>query len=79
MKIYSFLYFTKNKQEFRQFAFPLMDGIFSSISYAEMHDQAFAHCQRFFTAAAHADGPCFSPTVAFPPWRKAMDPRLGML
>jgi len=44
-----------------------------------MHDQAFAHCQRFFTAAANADGPCFSPTVAFTPFRKAMDPWLGVL
>lgn len=44
-----------------------------------MHDQAFAHCQRFFTAAANADGPCFSPTVAFPPFRKTMDPWLGVL
>jgi hypothetical protein len=43
-----------------------------------MHDQAFAHCQRFFTAAANADGPCFSPTVAFLPFRKAMDPWLGV-
>ena len=56
-----------------------MDGIFYSIPYAEMHDQAFAHCQIFFTAAANADGPCFSPTVAFPPVRKTMDPWLGML
>lgn len=54
-------------------------GAFCTIPYAETHDQAFAHCQRFFTAAADADGPCFSPTVAFTPDRKAMDPWLGML
>lgn len=43
-----------------------------------MLDQAFAHCQIFFTAAANADGPYFSPTVAIPPLREAMDHWLGM-
>ena len=41
--------------------------------------QAFAHCKRFFTAAANADGPCFSPTVAIIPLRKATDLWLGIL
>ena len=56
-----------------------MAGSFYPVPYAEMHDQAFAHCQIFFTAAANADGPCFSPTVAFPPVRKTMDLWLGIL
>lgn len=78
-KYKDFFFFVKNKKGFRQFAFPLVDGIFSSIPYAETHDQTFVHCQRFFTAAVNTDGPCFSPTVAFTPVRKAMDPWLGML
>ena len=57
----------RKKQRFRQFAFSLIVEISSFILYAKMLDQAFAHCQRFFTAAANADGPCFSPTVAFSP------------
>lgn len=56
-----------------------MAGSFYPVPYAEMHDQAFPHCQIFFTAAANADGPCFSPTVAFPPVRKTMDLWLGIL
>jgi hypothetical protein len=40
-------------------------------------DQAFAHCQRFFTAAAKAGGPCFSPAVTFPPLRIVPDQGLG--
>lgn len=56
-----------------------MDKFYQLIPYADMLDQAFAHCQRFFTAAANADGPCFSPTVAITPLRKAMDHWLGKL
>lgn len=53
---------------------------FPSITSTEMLDQAFAHCQRFFTAAAkNADGPFFSSIVAILPKRKAMDHWLGTL
>jgi len=43
-----------------------------------MLDQAFAHCQRFFTAAIRVDLN-FSSTVAFPPLREAKHQRLGQL
>lgn len=56
-----------------------LDKYYLLIPYADMLDQTFAHCQIFFTAAANADGPCFSPTVAFTPFRKAMDHWLGKL
>lgn len=44
----------------------ILIGNFFSIPHTEMLDQAFAHCQRFSTAAAkNADGPFSVPLWPF--------------
>jgi len=49
-----------------------------SVTHTLMLDQAFAYCQRFFTAAIRVDLN-FSSTEAFTPLREAKHRRLGVL
>jgi len=48
------------------------------VTHTLMLDQAFAYCQRFFTAAIRVDLN-FSSTEAFTPLREAKHLRLGLL